>query len=1546
MTRCLPLLVLFITLGSLVDPHGSIGADDFSLLSFDKHVLSETFFGEGAAQGDLNQDGHGDVVSGPYWYAGPDFKKKSELDAVKPFDPKGYSDNFFTFVDDINGDSWLDVLVYGFPGKEAFWYENPGNEKNRAHWPRHLALDTVDNESPAWTDLTGDGKPEIVCSQGGFFGFASPDRGDPTQPWKFRRISRQAAGGRFTHALGVGDVDGDGRMDLLEKNGWWQQPKKLEGDPQWEFRPFQFAGPGGSQMYVYDVDGDGDNDVITGLAAHAWGLVWYEHKPAKDAPGGIGFEQHLILNPNDKPNEYGVAFSQLHAIELIDMDGDGLKDIVTGKRYWAHNGHDPGGNQPAVLYWFKLMRDGKGADNVRFVPIKIDDDSGVGTQVQVADVNGDKLPDIVVGNKKGTFVHLQQRQRVSKKEFDAAMPKKAKALQAGLPPAEAAKAMTVPEGFRVQLAAGEPQIHQPIAMAFDHRGRLWVAEGYTYPIRAPEGAGKDKIVILEDTDLDGTLDSRKVFIEGLNLVSGLEVGFGGVWVGAPPYLLFIPDEDGDDQPDAEPRVLLDGFGFQDTHETLNSFIWGPDGWLYGCHGVFTHSRVGKPGTPDAERTALNAGVWRYHPLRHEFDVFARGSSNPWGVDFNDRGQAFITACVIPHLFHVIQGARYRRQAGQHFNPHVYDDIKTIADHVHYIGNIRDHAWWGHEPIVPNDTSAAGGGHAHCGAMVYLGDNWPDEHRNHIFFNNIHGNRVNNDLLEREGSGYVGHHGKDLLLANDRWFRGINLRYGPDGSVYLIDWYDKNACHRRTPEIWDRTNGRIYRVVYGDTKPKKVDLSKLSNKELTALQSHKNDWYGRTARRILQQRGQDSNVHQMLSEVINSSESPPTRLKALWTLHVTDGFSEVDALSRLDDPDEYIRAWTIQLQLEDGEVSKTFLDRMKQLAVKDPSPVVRLYLASALQRLPNGERWPIAEALASHEEDSQDHNLPLMYWYGIEPLVQDDPARALELSLSTEVPLISQYLIRRAANDIKAIEQVAELLTTVKSVEQELAILNEMQRAFEGRVGIPMPQAWTAAYEKLTTSESAEVRDRADQVAIILGDKRIFPRMRQRLMDSKSGLTQRRQALEILVRGRDPDAASAFQAVLKDPGLRAAAIRALAALDDPGTPTVVLAEYQKLNENERRDAIGTLVARPRYAHALLTAIESKVVPRTDLHAFHIRQLLRFENESLNDRIKQVWGEVRPSSQDKQQLIARYRTTLTAKNSHVPNLSNGRRIFSKACGSCHVLFGEGGKVGPELTGSNRANLDYLLENILDPSAVLGKDYRMSVLALADGRIVSGLVQKETESALTVRTINDTVVIAKADIDDRQLSDNSLMPDGLLDQMKPEETRDLAAYLASPTQVAITGPPAPIDAKTGQVPGAIEGESMKILEKTHGSAASQKMGNFTADRWSRGDQLWWTGAKPGSRLVLELPVEKDGPYGIEVVMTRARDYGIVQLKLDGEKLGDPVDLFNAPNVVTTGVITILARKLTKGKHRLGVEILGANPNAAKAFMFGLDYVRLTPE
>jgi putative membrane-bound dehydrogenase-like protein len=583
---------------------------------------------------------------------------------------------------------------------------------------------------------------------------------------------------------------------------------------------------------------------------------------------------------------------------------------------------------------------------------------------------------------------------------------------AGLTPEQAAKAITLPEGFSVSLFAGEPDIVQPVALTIDDRGRVWVAEAMTYPKRAPEGQGKDRIVIFEDTNGDGKFDKRTVFAEGLNLVSGLEVGFGGVWVGAAPYLMFIPDKDGDDKPDGPPEILLDGFdAISDTHETLNAFIWGPDGWLYGCHGVFTKSIVGKPGTPEGQRTRLNAGVWRYHPTKRIFEIFAEGTSNPWGVDFNDMGQAFCTACVIPHLYHVIQGARYQRQAGNHFNPYTYKDITTIADHVHWVGTGGPHAG-------NNRSDAAGGGHAHAGAMIYLGGAWPAEYRNTIFMSNIHGNRVNNDLLEPQGSGYVGKHGKDLLLMNDKWSRLINLKYGPDGSVYMIDWYDQQACHLQQPEKFDRSNGRIYKVSYKSDQArvspaKQQDLSKLSDAELVGLQGDSNDYFVRHARRILQER-QSKDVAGALGTMLNVSSDPAKRLRALWALHALGADDEKLLMGQLKHANEYVRGWAIQLACEDRNPSDEMLAEFARLAESDPSPVVRLYLASALQRIEMPKRWDIIKALVSHEGDADDHNLPCLYWYALEPLVGVDKVKALSVAAGGKVPMLREFVARKMA----------------------------------------------------------------------------------------------------------------------------------------------------------------------------------------------------------------------------------------------------------------------------------------------------------------------------------------------------------------------------------------------------------------------------------------------------------------------------------------------------------------------------------------------------
>jgi putative membrane-bound dehydrogenase-like protein len=971
---------------------------------------------------------------------------------------------------------------------------------------------------------------------------------------------------------------------------------------------------------------------------------------------------------------------------------------------------------------------------------------------------------------------------------------------AGLPPKKAAEAMTVPEGFTVKLFAGEPDVHQPIAFCFDDRGRIWVAEAYVYPKRLPymtpllpekDKKAGDRILIFEDVDGDGHFDKKTVFMEGLNLVSGIEYGFGGLYIGAAPYLMHVPIKDGADKPAGPPKILLDGWGWQDTHETLNSFIWGPDGWLYGCHGVFTHSLVGKPGTPNAKRQAINAGVWRYHPTRHVFEVFAHGTSNPWGLDFDEHGQAFCEACVIPHAFHIIQDGRYHRQAGQHFNPYTYADIQTIADHRHYLG-ATPHAG-------NNKSDSAGGGHAHCGLMIYQGGSWPKEYHGKMFMGNIHGRRLNMDILKPKGSGYVASHGPDFLLANDAYARFINMRYGPDGNVYVIDWYDKQACHTKDTKIWDRTNGRIYKICYRGAKAlKQVDLRKMKDNELIDLQSHENDWYVRHARRVLQERAHAKQLSvQARAQVGRGLTSPNDlrRLRELWLMHATSSPKEEISRLCLGDRSPLVRAWAIQLLLEDSDTSAELAAQLARMAKHDASPVVRLYLASALQRLNYPQRTEIlAAGLLAHVEDAGDHNLPLMYWYAIEPVAESDKLRELLLRViekRCEIPQVLPLLVRRCCSmgSDEAIDDVVALLSRTPDLTKQRLMLHAIRDGLKGRPKVPMPNHWPDAVEKqLASSKDSEVRSLTMALGLKFGDQGAAAELRRVLASVDAPAASRHDALAALVEARDKELPSLLHKLLGDAVIRGPGLRGLAAFDEPKTPARILEVYPSLSLAEKRDALATLGSRVSYAKTLLDAVAAKKVAVSEVSADLVRQLRNLQSKELNQRITDLWGIVRDTPADRAKAIAQYKKLLAKPGKAPPDLSLGRALYAKTCQQCHVLFGAGGNVGPDITGASRADLNYLLENVLDPGAVIQKEYTVTFIEMTDGRNIQGIVKGETPAALTVVTANETLTLPRKDIATQKPTIISMMPD---DQLKPftdVEIRALFAYLQSPTQVPI--------------------------------------------------------------------------------------------------------------------------------------------------------------
>lgn len=942
-----------------------------------------------------------------------------------------------------------------------------------------------------------------------------------------------------------------------------------------------------------------------------------------------------------------------------------------------------------------------------------------------------------------------------------------------LSPADAVAAMTTLDGYAVNAWAAEPMVVQPMAFCWDDRGRLWVAENHDYESRVDgfSNAGTSRIVILEDTDRDGTADSRKVFMEGLAFPSALAVGFGGVFVGAPPNLLFVPDRDGDDRADTEAiEVRLTGWGIRDRHETLNSLHWGPDGWLYGLQGFATSSKVRKPEGkgrvyrhrdpfPEdilaGEGVEINGGVWRYHPTRDVFEVVAHGFSNPWGIDHDAKGQLLISACVIPHLWHVVPGGIYHRQGGQHFNPYVYADIKTIADHRHRS--------------------------AHGGARVYMSDAFPETQYGRLFMANIHEHAVLSDVLERKGSGFTARHGDDFLLANNAQWIGFSVEIGPDGAVYVLDWHDADICGQ---DVLHQETGRIFRIAPTVSRAEPwegryADLSAMGDAELVGLQRSRSAWHARRAQLILQQRAAAGRLaagtHERLRDLFRTAANPDWRLRAMWTLHVTGGWTGDGLAATLGDADEHVRAWAIQLLTEDRSPPAGALETFARMAREDSSPVVRLYLASALQRLDHPSRWLVASGLMAHAEDAGDHNLPVMIWLGVEPLVAANPARALEHGGRSSIPAVARFIARRAV-DAGAVEPLVAAIG--RRPAALVSLLEGLRDGLEGRFDVAAPANW-AGVQRALQGAGAPVARLAEEVGEQFGDLEAARRNLAAVRDVNAPADARRRALQTLTAQRRPQLLEQLPAALGDRDLRIEAIRAVAAFDDERLGRLLLERYATFSAAEKAEAIRTLSSRPRYGRLLTDALAKQTVPPRDIPPYAARQLLRV----VGPRFAEVFGPVdRVEAEDK--AYGRYRSLLNERALATTSPQNGRAVFQRTCGACHTMHGQGGTIGPDLTGSNRTNIEYLLLNVLDPNGEVQDAYRMVVVTTRDGRTYSGSIASETERQLRLRVAGrqDDVAIDKADIQSRETTNLSMMPPGLFDALTDREVIDLVGYLRS--------------------------------------------------------------------------------------------------------------------------------------------------------------------
>ena len=940
-----------------------------------------------------------------------------------------------------------------------------------------------------------------------------------------------------------------------------------------------------------------------------------------------------------------------------------------------------------------------------------------------------------------------------------------------LSPKEAVEAMTIKEGYKVSAFASEPMITQPIAFCWDDRGRMWIAENRDYESRDEgfSGSGDSRILILEDTDHDGVADSKKVFAEGIPFPSAIAVGHGGVFVGAPPNLLFLPDKNGDDKADEKDiKVLLTGWGIRDRHETINSFHWGPDGWLYGLEGFATPSKIRKPKEGEArlykhrdefpnnllqqDGVDVNGGVWRYHPIKDRFEVVAHGFSNPWGIDYNAKGELFITACVIPHIFHIMPGGIYHRQGGQHFNPYVYEDIKTIVDHRHRS--------------------------AHGGARIYQSDAFPASEQGRLFMANIHDHGILTDILTPNGSGFTASHGDEFMMANNAQFVGFSMEVGPAGDLYVLDWHDADICGG---DVLNKETGRVFRIapeksLANNWKGRYEDLNKMTDIELVELQLSKSNWHAQRARVILQYRASkkalDGSAVSRLNDLLAKNISEDIRLRALWSLWITNNIIPEKLVGLLGDKDEYVRGWAIQLLVEDGQPLAKAIQKMTALAKKEQSSVVRRYLAGALQRIDEDDRWDIASALVTYKEDGDDPYIPLMLWFGIEPLVAKHPEKAIVMAKKCAIPSLNQKIARRLVDGNK-MEQLIAAVGEKSDVQADL--LEGLMAGMEGNSELKEPSNWTVTYKRLQSNPELSLL--ADKIAQGFGNAEVAKKMLMIINNPKGNLEERKSAIQRLASKQNPGLQKMIPKLLGDLDLRSEAIKAIAAYKSRDLGMALFQKYRDLTAVEKEEAIMTLASRPLYGRLIGNALKNGKMSKSDIPAHAVLQL----RAVLGNGFVEIWGPIDDISQTLQLEYRKYSTLLTDAAISEASPAKGKEIYQRTCSTCHMLHGEGGKIGPDLTGSNRANMTYLMSNILNPSGDVQEDYKLVVITTQDGRTYSGNIIAENDRNITLRVVGqEPISINKSQIPTRDVSEKSMMPEGLLNNLNDEEVLDLIAYL----------------------------------------------------------------------------------------------------------------------------------------------------------------------
>ncbi|QDT55632.1 Cytochrome c [Caulifigura coniformis] len=984
-----------------------------------------------------------------------------------------------------------------------------------------------------------------------------------------------------------------------------------------------------------------------------------------------------------------------------------------------------------------------------------------------------------------------------------------------LSPREAVAKMTVPDGFTVDIVAAEPDLVNPVAMAIDEKGRFWVTESFEYPRREP-GPGRDRIKVLEDTDGDGKVDKVTIFAEGLNIPSGIAVGHGGVWVANAPDLLFLQDTDGDLKAD-KTEVLMTGFGRTDTHELPNSFTWGPDGWLYGLNGVFnycdvTYGKDNPNARPDHPGWKFTCALFRIHPRTREFQIFCEGTSNPWGLAINDKGDFFVSACVIDHLWHLTERGYYIRQGGP-YPAHTWP-IRSIVDFTHQKA-------------------------AYCGITWFDSDAYPAEYRNTLYMGNIHGNCINADVVEPKGATYVGkpHPGftakadawkndqygvirktgdekdpklADLLQANDQWFMPVVQKTGPDGCLYILDWYDQYHCYQDAnadPEGIDRGKGRLYRLRYKDnpyTKP--FDLAKKTDDELIELLRDSNVFYRETAQRLLAERNTPEIRQKLIARVKAGLANPRDPYRELFALSdAVLGFSaQMDWQEAKQDP--VVHAWKFRI-LGDALAAASPADQEHTFGILRealwlPDPRVRIQVLIAAAKCSAMEKDVLELLIAALSQPNLDPLVEQVGWELLKGHVTRDPdaaARHLQAAARTkQVP--SAAILDRVCDVILSDPDIpcATIATLLASLPDlgpageaaAVRAIRQLANGVQSRAVRSERLILLRGYLEPVVEQAIDSASEGDRKAalVLLGaswgdeaSRSILKKHAALAKPSKDHATVAIESLKALIAGGDTDFLAIAERLLAAGGIpKDQVLFALSRAENPKVAEIVLARYGSLGAGMQPKAIDLLCERPQWGLPLLKAIQASAIPRTALNLNQLRRVAGFKNEETQALFRELYGAIRETrNPDRDRVIGNMRNVLDT----IPgDPHSGQAVFKKVCAQCHKIYGEGADVGPDITLNGRNNWEQLLSNVLDPSLVIGKGYQARLLATSDGRVLTGLPVEETDQQVVLKVQGGKLeTIPRSEIEEFKVSELSMMPEALEKQLTPQELADLFAFLA---------------------------------------------------------------------------------------------------------------------------------------------------------------------